>query len=85
MTDKSFVNDVFNHQYHFALGPHHRGDTFRIMFQKLEELKKNKYLIVETGTTRMQDNFYGDGQSTRLFNSFVNVKYKKMELNAPFK
>jgi len=42
------------------------------MFMALEKLGKSYYRIFETGTTRVAGNWEGDGQSTVLFDKFVN-------------
>jgi len=47
-----------------------RGDGFMLMFQKLLELQKSQYKIIETGTLR-QPNNWKDGQSAWLFTQFV--------------
>jgi len=52
-----------------------RGDGFEVIFTELE--KKSLvlpawYLIVETGSMRPGGTLEGDGQSTLLFDSFVN-------------
>lgn len=49
-----------------------RSDTFRRMFEILEAMDKSSYTIVETGCARIADNWLGDGQSTILFDRFVN-------------
>ena len=48
-----------------------RATTFRKIFQYLIDLERDFYHIVETGSIRAWDQ-WGDGQSTRLFDSFVN-------------
>lgn len=48
-----------------------RNDGFVCIFEKLMDMNKSEYLIVETGTIRQENNFRGDGQSTILFNDFV--------------
>jgi hypothetical protein len=48
-----------------------RASSFRKIFQNLINLEKDYYHIVETGSIRGWDQ-WGDGQSTRLFDSFVN-------------
>jgi hypothetical protein len=49
-----------------------RSETFRRMFEILEAMDKSRYTIVETGCARIVDNWQGDGQSTILFDRFVN-------------
>lgn len=48
-----------------------RSDGFRKIFELLEEKKVKNYMILETGTLRTI-NEWSDGQSTRLFDMFVN-------------
>ena len=48
-----------------------REDGFRKIFELLEEKKVKNYMILETGTLRTI-NEWSDGQSTRLFDMFVN-------------
>ena len=49
-----------------------RSETFRRVFEILEAMDKTRYTIVETGCARKEDNWVGDGQSTILFDRFVN-------------
>ncbi len=49
-----------------------RTEGFRIIFQLLEQMQTERYLILETGMLRQVDNWIGDGQSTKLFDAFVN-------------
>src|SRR5258706_12321023 len=49
-----------------------RSDSFRRMFEILEAMEKSSFTIVETGCARIADNWLGDGQSTILFDRFVN-------------
>ncbi len=51
----------------------HRREGFRTMFQKLEEQKIKNYKILETGCMRRVGNWDGDGQSTFLFDRFINT------------
>ena len=67
---KSFVNEIFMPNYSPLLWQ--RADSFKIIFQELEKMNKAKYLLVETGTSRARDSWTGDGQSTRLYDHFVN-------------
>lgn len=75
---RSYVDEVFLPKHHHALAA--RGNTFLKMFRYLESLdipegpdKSNReYLIIETGCTRQEGNWAGDGQSTLLFDEFVN-------------
>jgi hypothetical protein len=48
-----------------------RADGFQCIWDTLKSMKKDKYLIVETGTTRIPDNWEGDGQSTRIWDMFI--------------
>lgn len=48
-----------------------RAESFRLVFQTLLRRRQAGYVIVETGTCRTRDNWSGDGQSTRLFDWFV--------------
>ena len=50
----------------------HRARSFRLMFKLLEERQKTDYLILETGCLRVPGNWAGDGQSSLLFDRFVN-------------
>jgi hypothetical protein len=50
-----------------------RATTFRQIFERLEARKSGDFLIVETGTLRRAGNWAGDGQSTLLFDRFVDV------------
>lgn len=49
-----------------------RAGTFRAMFQFLLA-KTAPYLLIETGTTRESGDFASNGQSTVLFDLFVNL------------
>jgi len=69
LTNKSFL-PVYDAEYAEKLGL--RGETFRRIFEILEAMEKSSYTIVETGCARKQDNWGGDGQSTLLFDRFVN-------------
>ena len=60
--------DKFNHLLA------HRAEGFSTLWKLLDAKQKTKYVIVETGTTRQPDNWAGDGQSTRLFNAYVDLK-----------
>lgn len=68
MAEKSFL-PVFDAEYAGKLGL--RGETFRKAFAILEAMDKVSYSIVETGCAR-KDDWYQDGQSTLLFDRFVN-------------
>lgn len=49
-----------------------RAPSFRIILDILERKEKKNFLILETGTSRQRDNWGGDGQSTRVWDFFVN-------------
>lgn len=75
---RSFVEEVFLPKYYHLLAA--RANTFLKMFKYLESLERKDaedkseggYLVIETGCTRIQGNWAGDGQSTILFDAFVN-------------
>lgn len=53
-----------------------RADGFRVIFEKLEERRLSRGpdyrpWIIETGSLRFMNNWAGDGQSTRLFDSYA--------------
>jgi len=64
--------DIFNQEYAPILAQ--RSYTFGQIFLYLDSLNKENYTIVETGTTRIVDNFAGDGCSTIMFDRYVNSK-----------
>lgn len=49
-----------------------RASGFKKIFELVESLKLDYYSILETGTCRWTGNWTGDGQSTILFDRFVN-------------
>ena len=49
-----------------------RANGFRQIFQHLENLGSPEPLIPETGCARGKDNWAGDGQSTLLFDAYLN-------------
>jgi hypothetical protein len=51
-----------------------RADGFETIFKALEAMNKTNYTLLETGTCRIAENWEGDGQSTRLFDMFLNHK-----------
>jgi hypothetical protein len=51
------------------IGPHRQGG-FDYIFDYLKNIENP--LIVETGCARQEDNYYGDGQSSLLFDAYVN-------------
>src|SRR5258706_774768 len=65
---KSFL-PVYDAEYADKLGL--RAETFRKAFEILEATEKSRYSIVETGCAR-KDDWFQDGQSTLLFDRFVN-------------
>jgi hypothetical protein len=67
---KSFVEQVFMTKYYPLLNA--RAETFKLMFEYLESLNKQKYNILETGCCRLANNFDGDGMSTVIFDEFIN-------------
>ena len=79
---KSFVNDVFLKKYYGLLA--RRRDTFKKMFEYLESLEKEEYLIVETGICRSENSFSGDGMSSLMFDDFINYyggKFITVDIN----
>lgn len=62
--------NIFNERYYPNLS--HRAETFTLMFSYLDNLNKDKYLIVETGTTRTIDDFL-DGNSTLMFDQYCQI------------
>ena len=48
----------------------HRAENFQKIFEYLDTFKRPVH-IIETGCTRMKDNWEGDGQSTRLFDRYT--------------
>jgi len=59
-------NFITNYKPHLRV----RANTFDKIFNYLEGLKQNNYLIVETGTTRNL-HAWGDGNATILFDLFI--------------
>ena len=57
----------------FAPRLEHRAASFRLFFERLEARKRAFYRILETGCARQPDNWAGDGQSTLLFDAFINL------------
>jgi hypothetical protein len=49
-----------------------RANAFKIAIKYLENIPRKNYLIIETGTIRSKNEWYGDGQSTIIFDEFVN-------------
>ena len=71
--DKIFMK-TFITQYETEFQPllNLRASGFRKIFELLESLQLEHYSILETGTCRWTGNWSGDGQSTVLFDKFVN-------------
>ena len=67
--DLDFFKLYYSNYYPFL---NQRQNTFTQMFMYLESLNKEKYLIVETGTTRDINNLEGEGNSTILFDLYLN-------------
>lgn len=70
----NWIEDVYNKEFSDILDREillARSKSFRKIFQYLIDLERDFYHIVETGSIRAWDQ-WGDGQSTRLFDSFVN-------------
>ena len=70
--DRPSFLPIFDAEYAGKLGL--RSETFRRVFEILEAMGKASYTIVETGCARIEDNWEGDGQSTILFDRFVNQR-----------
>lgn len=62
--------EIFKEKYY----PHlkQRRNTFKMMFEYLDNLNQDKYLIVETGTTRVKGN-WDDGNSTVMFDEYCQL------------
>lgn len=67
---RSFVDSIYIPRYRDKMG--RRGHGFQVILEKLEEINRDFYTIVETGTLRKEGNFGGDGQSTLIWDEFVN-------------
>lgn len=65
-------SQIMDERFYPYLGE--RENTFRMMFDYLNSLDKDKYLIVETGTTRLENNITGDGSSTIMFDLYCNTE-----------
>lgn len=71
----SWVQEVFLPKYKQQLNgipERNRGDGFEVIFNYLENLNYDRYHIIETGSMRPNGSLEGDGQSTRLFDEFIN-------------
>lgn len=63
----------FDQQFATLVGEHRAGG-FRAMFLALEARPREGILIVETGGLRQPGNFAGDGQSTVIFDAYVQFR-----------
>jgi len=61
----------YDAQYAPLLGV--RTATFRQIFAYLQSTFRGPYRIIETGTSRAEGNWAGDGQSTLLWDKFVSL------------
>jgi hypothetical protein len=68
--NKGLFIDIFNRDYASKLG--FRSQSFRMIFEFLEAKTKSEYTIVETGCARQAENWLGDGQSSLMFDRFIN-------------
>ncbi len=68
---KRYTNFLEIYDANFASRLGSRSEGFRKIFELLEAKKVKNYMILETGTVRTI-NDWSDGQSTRLFDMFVN-------------
>lgn len=81
MDRKDFL-PAFDHEFAGRLA--FRAPSFRLMIDCLQARAKNSYFILETGCMRSDDNWAGDGMSTRLFDAFVGFhdgKVLSMDIN----
>jgi hypothetical protein len=65
-------SQIMDERFYPYLGK--RENTFRMVFDYLNSLDKDKYLIVETGTTRYENNITDDGSSTIMFDFYCNTE-----------
>ena len=71
----SWTKEIFISTYKDNLNKipeRNRGDGFQAIFEALEKKRLSYYSIIETGSVRPGFSIEGDGQSTLLFDSFVN-------------
>lgn len=68
--DKDFI-PTFDQNYLERMAV--RGQSFRIMFEAVQKIRKNEYFILETGCLRYEDNWFWDGMSTHVFDQFVGL------------
>jgi len=71
MTSTNFFWDFFDNEAAPKLA--HRERTFRKVFEYLDQLE-GPITIVETGCARLAGNWSGDGQSTVLFDKYINAR-----------
>jgi len=69
-TQTDYFKDIEQKTINCELSGYHRH--FRIIFEHLELLNKNKYNILETGCVRWNQNWAGEGQFTIIADAFVN-------------
>ncbi len=69
-TETEYFKDIEQKTINCDLQGYHR--YFRLIFEKLESLNKDKYNIVETGCVRWNQNWKGEGQFTIIADAFVN-------------
>ncbi len=78
MNKNSWVDTVFKPKYYKELNlmpDRQRGDGFLAMFEALENRDTEYCSILETGCMRPGGELSNDGQSTKLFNEFVQFYY----------
>jgi hypothetical protein len=63
--------DFYNNEAAPNLG--HRENTFRKIFEHLDSIS-GPIIIVETGCVRVPGNWSGDGQSSVLFDKYINAR-----------
>ena len=80
----SWIDEVYDKEFANLLDEEPtlaRSNTFRKVFEYLIGTDRKYYQIIETGSLRALDQ-WGDGQSTRLFDSFVNSSsFSSISLN----
>lgn len=69
-TETDYFKDIEQKTINCELQGYHR--YFRIIFEQLESLNKDKYNILETGCVRWDQNWSGEGQFTIIADGFVN-------------
>jgi len=76
-----FLSTVFDPEYYFELDM--RRDSFRLLFDELQKsqyLNQSDLLLLETGTTSATTNWPFSGQSTLLFDRFLNFNHNDGQL-----